>query len=88
MNCANHPGTEALVVFRGNSLCKECYESKLQELYNRPYNAAASEMKRLWAVYEAADIALHSDVIGSNPENIERLAEAVSRVQQRLAPKD
>ena len=42
---------------------------------------AADTMGKLLAVYDAADVALHSDVIGSNPENIDRLAEAVAAVQ-------
>jgi len=37
-------------------------------------------MEKLLAVYKAADVALHSDVIGSNSENIERLAEVVAAV--------
>lgn len=43
-------------------------------------NELRAEVRVLRPVYEAAEVALHSDVIGSNTENIERLAETIAAV--------
>ena len=41
MNCVNHPHRQALFVYQGDSICKECYEDIRQKFRQKLFGKPA-----------------------------------------------